>query len=133
MRRFWLIVAFLAITALSSSTTWIALRLSDINRRPDAALLRGLNPSGWQQPTPAFEARVRQRFPPGTPEAAIFRELNRQGFHALWPHALQPGEHGAYLSWGGLPCRHAAELRWRPDAQGRVNTIQAWIRQTSCL
>jgi hypothetical protein len=57
-----------------------------------------------------------ERFPPGTPDAAIETELKRQGFEVL------SGANTATISWDSFPCAYKLDAKWTLDAAGKVTS-----------
>jgi len=63
-----------------------------------------------------FKARVRLRFPPGSPDAAVVRELAAEGFHL---EAGRGAWRSASLKRAVYPCNVIWRVRWRTNA-GKV-------------
>ncbi|WP_342250717.1 hypothetical protein [Sphingomonas sp. OTU376] len=87
------------------------------------ALLRDL-PGEYAKASPALTARLRARFPRGSDEAALIRELAAQGF------TVSPPSHGADWRREGFPCIEIARVWWQADA-GRITAIEG-LRNAIC-
>jgi hypothetical protein len=87
------------------------------------ALLRGL-PNNYSQASPALTARLGARFPKGSDEALLIRELAAQGFK------VSPPAHGADWRREGLPCTEIARIWWRAEA-GRIVAVEG-LRNAIC-
>jgi hypothetical protein len=83
-------------------------------------LLQGLGDAQAQGAQEAFQDRLRERFPPGSPEAALVRALQEQGFRidhgrkeAAFDRAADFEDH----------CRRGGSARWSTNAEGRIAEI----------
>ncbi len=85
------------------------------------ALLRNL-PGDYAKAGPALTARLRVRFPKGSDEAALVRELAAQGF------TVSPPAHGADWRREAFPCVDIARIWWRAEA-GRIVAIEGIMKQ----
>ncbi len=86
-------------------------------------LLRGL-PNKYSEASPALTARLGARFPKGSDEALLIRELVAQGF------TVSPPSYGADWRREAFPCAEIARIWWRAEA-GKVATIEG-IRKQVC-
>lgn len=66
----------------------------------------------------AFDARLRSRFPPGTPEDALRAELELEGF-VHDEHDLRSWNY----TWG-FPCGNWLSATWTADRQGRIARVE---------
>lgn len=73
----------------------------------------------------AYDARLRDTFPVGTPQADLRDALTRDGFEF-------EGAHKAVALWSDLACAHFANVEWSADADGRVTAIKGDVG-SACL
>ena len=94
-------------------------------------------PHTFAEADPAFDARVRARFPIGTEEAVVVRELVRERFKITAVHAppinnpdgfTAEADHGGNM---GIACELKWTVIWRAD-QGRISAIEGHYGAT-CL
>ncbi|ATQ67321.1 MULTISPECIES: hypothetical protein [Methylosinus] len=83
-------------------------------------LLLGLGDSQAQGAQEAFQARLRERFPPGSPETAMVRALQEQGFRIDLRRKEAGFDRAADLE---DHCRRGGAARWSADAEGRIAEI----------
>lgn len=87
-------------------------------------------PSSFAAAGKAFDARIKARFPPGTPQTRLVAELRRQGFHSgpgLGAEDEMVREHNT------LVCAIAARVYWIPNDHGQVWRIRGVYREEGCL
>jgi hypothetical protein len=65
-----------------------------------------------------FDRRIRQQFPPGTPEKVLRQQLQ------AWCFRQRPKIGGdlAY-SWGALPCSNVTQVTWTADREHRILAV----------
>ncbi len=81
----------------------------------------------------AFDARVKARFPIGTPMADVGLELAREKFVRQDWIPLMNGEHYAQRYDGGAPiCNLVAWIYWKSDENYRLTAIRGLYTAT-CL
>jgi hypothetical protein len=90
---------------------------------------RGLS-NDVQQARTAFDQRVKEQFPVGSPEKALREELRRQRF-VLVPSTDRPSEHSAIYEDGQLVCRVTWVVLWSADVD-RITHV-AGDRRDVCL
>jgi hypothetical protein len=72
---------------------------------------------------PAFQRRVRVKYPDGMATSALADDLRRKGFHL---HSdRKNGLEFASLEQHGFPCVSDWVIYWSPDVQGRARNIGA--------
>jgi len=117
--------------AVSSCTTlvWVWEKTWTI---PPVPLTVGL-PREVVAKSPAFDERVKARFPIGTPMAEVGLELAREKFVRQDWSPTQSGEHYADRYDGGAPvCNFDAFVYWKTDESDRLTEIKGVYRVT-CL
>ena len=83
--------------------------------------------------SPAFDCRVKARFPLGTQMTDVGNELAREGFVRQDWAPLRTGEHYAKRYDGGAPvCDLEAWVYWLSDENDRLTAIRG-IYQSTCL
>jgi|GEM_PF-2244900 len=70
---------------------------------------------------PAFQQRVRDRFPEGMSSDALAARLGHDGFFLR--NDRKSGLAFASLDQKGFPCVSGWTIAWRPDRQGRAHNI----------
>jgi hypothetical protein len=71
--------------------------------------------------SPEWSARLRTRFPVGTPQAEVIAGLGEEGFE------IHQGSLGASYDWspnGGYPCSYTLTAAWTLDAAQRLASIK---------
>ena len=101
---------------------------------PDVPLTTKLD-GNWDTMSSEFDTRVRARFPTGSSEVEMARELQREGFTRNdWFYVLPQGaEAKATRREDRVVCRQAAYIYWRANPQGRVTSIRGVYRVEGCL
>jgi hypothetical protein len=90
-------------------------------------------PADWKLASDQFDARVRGRFPTGTPIRVLAKELEKEGFQPAWPYDQgRPGEYAAERNAGDIACSYSAQVRWRLNEGGAVSSIRG-LRTMTCL
>lgn len=110
-----------ALALLAAFLFSFGLRLWWMNAAPAVPeLLQGLGESEKSENQQAFERRLKERFPTGSPEAALVGALRDQGFRidsarkeAAFDRAAGFEDH----------CRRGGSARWSADAAGRIEEI----------
>lgn len=102
--------------------------------RPDVPLTANLG-ADWDTMNNEFNARVRTRFPIGSPEVEMARELQREGFiRRDWSYVIAQGaEAEAMRREDRVVCRQAAYIYWRADRFRRLTSIRGVYRVEGCL
>jgi hypothetical protein len=91
-------------------------------RRRLPELAAGL-PSNFDEAKEAFDARVKSRFPRGSTESELIREVEAQGFKLSSPFYSETGEwHAATLYRRRLALTTIWSLRWR-SVEGRIEEV----------
>jgi hypothetical protein len=90
---------------------------------PLPALLQNLDDSADAGAQQAFAARLAQKFPPGSKEAALIEELRGEGFR-IRADVRPPQGEAAYDRAAGLNdlCRRGGSVRWEAE-NGALRTI----------
>lgn len=100
--------------------------------RPPSALTHDLSvDQGWAAASATFDARVRRRFPPGTPLWQFASELEAEGFAPSWYEV--GGDYGAVRREDDFPCVIVARVTWRPDGARRVASARGSYRREGCI
>jgi hypothetical protein len=88
------------------------------------ALLQGLDDKHDDASQQAFVQRLRERFPPGTTEAELIRELRNEGF-LLKTDMRAPKRAASYDRAAGLQdvCRRGGNVHWSADEAGKLSAI----------
>jgi len=120
----------IGVSALSSCTTWLLVARSDAGPT-STALTRDL-PSKLSDFSPAFDERIRARFPIGSAVQDMGIELARNGFGRRDWTTIQDQEHRASFTNYGLPCALDFLVFWKADSQERLTNIRAAASAT-CL
>jgi hypothetical protein len=97
--------------------------------RPQSSLTKGL-PSNWDAASAQFDARLRARFPVGTPVWDLATGLEAEGFQPSWSEVN--GEYGAKRDESDLVCRIAARAYWRVGPDGGISAIRGLYREEGC-
>lgn len=130
----WVLGIFSAvlITAIVSIVVTVAIFIGQ--PRPSVPLTAGLD-GGWDTINSDFDTRVRVRFPIGSSEVEMARELQREGFiRSDWSFAIADGaEAKATRREDRVICRQAAYIYWRATPQGRLTSIRGVYRVEGCL
>ena len=122
---FMALAAFLAVSG-PGQRVW-----AQIHGLQEGALAEGLGGLGWKQASTEFDARVRRRFPIGTPLGDMTEVLQGEGFV---PTASElPGWGERVLRRDGPVCRVSARVLWQADAAARLTRIQGLYREDGCL
>ncbi len=102
--------------------------------RPDVPLTTKLG-GNWEAINREFDSRVRARFPVGSAEVEMARELQREGFtRDDWSFVVAQGaEAKATRREDRIVCRQAANVYWRANPQGRLTSIRGVYRVERCL
>jgi hypothetical protein len=102
--------------------------------RPNVPLTTRLGGS-WDAMSSEFDSRVRTRFPIGSTESDMARELRREGFiRDDWSFVIGQGaEAKATRREDRVVCRQAAYIFWRADHEGRLTSIRGVYRVEGCL
>lgn len=102
--------------------------------RPSVPLTTRLDGS-WETMNSEFDARVRARFPIGSTEHDMARELRGEGFiRDDWSFVITQGaEAKATRREDRVVCRQAAYIYWRANPQGRLTSIRGVYRVEGCL
>ena len=121
-------VVLLGVAAVSSCSTWMYTAWTT----PSVPLTMNL-PMQTAGKSPAFDARVKERFSVGTPMADVARELMREGFVRRDWNSLVGKEHFAERYDGSAPaCAFGAWIVWKSDEQDRLTEIGGTY-QVTCL
>lgn len=101
---------------------------------PGVPLTAGLDGS-WDTMNSEFDNRVQTRFPMGSSEDEMARELQREGFiRDDWSYFIAPGaEAKAMRREDRIICRQAAYVYWRADPYGRLMSIRGAYRVEGCI
>lgn len=120
-----LVTAMLSISGTMFFFTW--------QPRPSVSLTTKLDGS-WEMINREFDARVRTRFPIGSTEVDMTRELQREGFtRDDWSFVIGQGaEAKATRREDRFICRQAAYIYWRADPRGRLISIRGTYRVERC-
>jgi hypothetical protein len=92
-------------------------------------------------PSGDFIERLRSKFPVGTPETELIRELQAEGFGPVVREGeirtIRPGTPDrkyTTLSIWSFPCERAWWVLWRTDGNGRVTDVTgSYYGNLSCL
>ena len=128
------VATLLSVAAVSSCMTWlwIELKTFDEKSNPPPVPLTSDLPREIVKMSPAFDEKVKARFPVGTPIAAMGSELRQQEF-MRWDWSDLPGqEHHAVRYDGGGFCKSVALVYWRSDENDRLTSIRGEY-QVTCL
>jgi len=125
------VIAIGFIAAISSAITVGILIWA--NEKPLPALIADLQGSDADI-SRAFQQRLEQRFPAGTPETDLIREIAGQfpaeGFVPTWNWT--PTVHTATYGRSTFPCREDWTVTWRIDEQHHISNAHGWY-QRACL
>jgi len=101
-------------------------------RSPSSRLTSDL-PADYKLASAKFDARVRGRFPIGTPIYVLSDELEKQGFRPAWSDD-QGGydEHIAERVNNDFGCSYSSRVHWRLNVRGTVSSIRG-LRRETCL
>lgn len=123
--------AILFTALISSVGTWIFFVWQP---RPDVPLTTSLG-GNWEAINREFDTRVRARFPIGSTEYDMARELQREGFtRGDWSFVVAQGTEAiATRREDRVVCRQAAYIYWRATPQGRLTSIRGVYRVERCL
>jgi hypothetical protein len=91
--------------------------LKDVTPLPQ--LLQGLGDFKDEANQQAYERRLRERFPPGTAEAALVAALQSDGFEVKSDKEASFDRRAGYDD----VCRRGGSVRWTTDAKGLLATI----------
>ncbi len=102
--------------------------------RPDVPLTASLD-GNLDTINSEFDTRVRARFPIGSSEYDMARELQREGFiRDDWSFVVaQRAEAKATRREDRVVCRQAAYIYWRANREGRLMSIRGVYRVERCL
>ena len=119
---------------IAVGVAWLYIQINQGFQRnpPDSALpmlVRNL-PTQTVEIEPAFQRRVRAKFPDGIASAALAVDLRRKGFHVR--EDRKGSIEIASLEQHGFPCAADWVIYWSPDAQGRAQKIGAHVNN-GCL
>ncbi len=116
----WL-AGILALTLTAVLASVLTLAAVFLNRQDDHVPLTTDLGSGWKEIDRNFDARVRQQFPPGSPERVLVAELKRQGFvPTQWTAtALRSAAREEHR----LPCVYDADVKWEAR-EGQITLIE---------
>ncbi|MES1202039.1 MAG: hypothetical protein ABUS57_11395 [Pseudomonadota bacterium] len=103
------------------AASFLAGCVASSGHRPE--IVKGID---WNTTVPhaEFTARLRQRYPAGSSEAALIAELQREGF------TIKRDDTSASTDWGGYPCLYFVSVDWSA-ADGRVANIEG-VYTTAC-
>lgn len=89
----------------------------------------------WDAISNEFDRRVRTRFPLGSSEADMTREIRSEGFtRDDWSFVNPQGlEAKAMRREDRVVCRQAAYIFWRANREGRLISIRGVYRVEGCL
>ena len=131
MTRLGRIVVLLSVAAVSSCTTRL-LVWNETYTIPPVPLTNNL-PRETAKRSPAFDARVKVRFPVGTPVAAMASELLQEKLTRQDWSDLPGQEHYAQRYDGGAPvCNLLASIYWKSDENDRLTSVRGEY-QVTCL
>lgn len=108
----------------------LAIALWWATARPPSFLTKDL-PLDWSAGSSEFDARIRARFPVGTPVGKFINALSAEGFEPTWSE--QNGEYGAMRDESSFVCNIAARVYWRPGNDGTVSAVRGIRREEGCL
>ncbi|WP_448187231.1 hypothetical protein [Azospirillum sp. sgz301742] len=120
-----MVIVTLAVVALLI-IAGIAIMLLETPRPPLADNL----PTNVAMAKQEFARRVEYRFPIGSNENELIKELSKQGFHPSWRR--KDDDNMATVERGGLPCNESWMVTWRSDQAGKIVKINGNFRLT-CL
>jgi hypothetical protein len=108
----------------------LALTLTACAKPPPLALALPKDPEAASE---SFNARIKQRFPVGSPEGLLITELRREGFEAATvADSQRPFQFTAIKAQMWRTCRRAWTVTWGSDA-GRIVAIKAAYSVGACL
>jgi hypothetical protein len=119
-----------AAIAPTSAIIWV---VAEKDKKPDAPLTAELKGATWAEESAAFERRLRIRFPTGSGEQLMSRELRRQGFKQVDWGGATGVEHEAERREDDFVCNRAAYVFWRADASGQLTSVRGEYREEGCL
>src|SRR5262249_35793682 len=109
--------ALLAVAAIASVATLFAVWVSQQDQPIPLTAELGRE---WDAMSKVFDSRIRERFPPGSSEAAMIEALRRQGFVATeWTAA---STRTALRTERRFPCVYYASVEWTATA-GTITSI----------
>jgi hypothetical protein len=88
-------------------------------------------PANWNEASAVFDARVRTRFPVGTPIPRFTSELDAEGFKPTWHET--DGEYGAKRHEGDFVCNIVARVYWRAGKNDAVAAVRGLYHEEGCL
>ncbi len=122
-----LLLVGVAAASACTATFW----QSYVDAKP-APLTKGL-PDETVAMSPAFDARVKARFPPGTPLAGMGLELAREGFvREDWSDLPQSLHVARRHDGNNIACDFVALVFWKSDDHDRLTEIKGEYDAT-CL
>jgi hypothetical protein len=122
-----------ALWIVSLLVAWSLGFLSAQSQTPDSALIQGMDGKSWAEASAEFDRRVKSRFPIGTAESDLSRQLMADGFD-LMTWSPQAGEDKvAMLSWLTLTCRQQVAVYWQADSAGKISNIGGSYGEGGCL
>ena len=98
--------------------------------RPRSPLTANLS-WNWQESSARFDARVRDRFPLGTPISRFTADLGAEGFKPTWYEI--GGEYSAVRDESNVVCNIAARVYWRVGKNDTLAAIRGLYREEGCL
>jgi hypothetical protein len=113
--------ALLLLIPLAGCDTMIATS-AVTSSKPEPRVAGGIHSWKWNAPNEATEV-VQRRFPLGSSETAMTRELARERFE-IGP-TEQDGLRHARAKWGGFPCNDRLDIAWRASLEGRIADLKA--------
>ena len=108
----------------------LAVALFWTSTRPPSSLTKNL-PSGWNEASAQLSARVRTRFPVGSPAYKLTDALEAEGFRPTWFELN--GEYGAERAEGNYVCNVVAGVFWRVGQNGALSAVRGTYREAGCL
>ena len=133
------IAVYAVLTVTAAGALWIGSFVWDSYRFPSRSPIAANLPGVYQLASVEFRKRIRERFPIGSQEADMIRELRSQGFiepeprtEPVWwdreDNALSQGTiptRYMTLQKPGLPCRLVWNVVWQTAEGGALSAIYA--------
>lgn len=127
------LILIIVVAAFSSFVT--AFYMS-FRPHPQISLTRDLAPGKkgtWDEVSAGFDNRLKSRFPIGSTESIMSKELRKEGFtRDDWQSDID-SEHEAVRREDNWVCNQAAHVYWRADTSGLLSAIRGIYRAEGCL